>query len=90
MKFVFYTLCPIPAICLLVSWIGVNDPNTGTPSLMGQILPLGAMAISGPLLTLFGIVVMFKRKTNRKDLIGASIGTAFAVLPGILMLFAKH
>jgi len=48
------------------------------------------MAISGPLLTLFGIVVMFKRKTNRKDLIGASIGTAFAVLPGILMLFAKH
>jgi hypothetical protein len=86
MKTLFYAVCTIPAICVLISWLTPNDFNRGGPAVTMQFALLGIIAIACPVLTLMGIgcIVAWENK------IAAIIATVIAALPGIYVLIAIH
>jgi hypothetical protein len=93
-KYLFYVLCPIPALCLIVSWMTPNNFNAGGPSVMLQFELLAAILISSPILTFIGFLGIAAAISDHKSTIAPCLATTLAALPGIYflwgMLFSKN
>ena len=86
MKTTFYILCPIPVVCLLLSYIPYY---LGWGGSQGQIILLLIAGISCPILTLIGLVWMMIGREENLKLLAA---TVIASIPGILatLAFLSH
>ena len=85
-KNIFYALCTIPALCLIVSWLTPNDFNRGGPAVTVQLIIVAIIAITCPPLTILGIVGIIYSKERMM----AIIATAIAAMPGIYVLLGIH
>jgi hypothetical protein len=80
MKNLFYAVCPIPAICELVSMASPNDFNAGGgPAILFQLGLLALVILLCPLFTCLGLTLIASSKSK----LGPCIVTGIAALSGL-------
>jgi hypothetical protein len=87
---VYYVFSLIPLILVLAFYLLNKYGPGGQAGLGNAIATAEAITISCPIITLVGVVLIGVNAANHKSVLGVSIATLIAVLPGIIFWIIEH